>query len=195
MREGPLEPDKNPLFSNPENIPLVYWLSLEKDYYELDFMGFSCKVFVREKKIEIKNFPIKPNFQTYLVILTYLKAKKINLSQEWVLARELKGGMHFFYRSHPLTVTRILEKIKDVKTLKKIFTKLKGQFLSFGDLSYQIELFPDVFLRYIFYEGDDEFSPMVTVNFQKGIENIFPLDVIWAMVNVVNDVILSIGEN
>lgn len=35
-----LSPDDNPLFSNPDNIPKVYWDRLKQDDYETEFLGF-----------------------------------------------------------------------------------------------------------------------------------------------------------
>lgn len=192
---GPLEPDKNPLFSRPDSIPDIYWEGLEEESYKISFLGFDGMVYPEGRKIVINNLPIKDSFQLYLVILSYLRAKKITLGNDWVLAKELKGGIHFFDRSHPLTVSAVVDKIKDKKQLAKAFDKLKGFHLSYGDCSYQLEVFPKVYLRYIFFEGDDEFQSELTVNFQKGIENMFSLDVIWAMVNVVNKVLIVLLEN
>lgn len=189
MKEGPLAPEKNPLFSRPDTIPSQYWQALTQKHYEVSFLGFYCKVFVEKRIIEIKDYPIAPDFQTYLVILSYLNAKKVPLGREWVLAKALKGGLHFFDRSHPLTVGEVLKRVKSKDDLLKAFSRLKGKVIPFGDLGYEFEVFEDIFLRYIYYEGDDEFPAELTVNFQKGIEDMLALDVIWAMVNVVNNLL------
>jgi len=195
MKSGPLEPDKNPLFSKPESIPEVYWERLTQDSYDVTFLGFQGKVLTKLKKIEIPDLPIAESFQLYLVILSYLSAKKINLGNDWVLAKELKGGIHFFDRSHPLTVRSVLNKVDSKDSLMKAFSNLKGFQIDYGDFSYQIEVFPEIHLRYIFFEGDDEFDSELTVNFQKGIEEMLSLDVIWAMVNVINKVLLALLKN
>lgn len=191
MKEGPLMPDENPIFSNPETIPNVYWQSLKDDCYYVNFLGFRCIVIINKKVINIENFPIKPNFQTYLVLLNYLNAQKVSLGSEWVLAKELKGGIHFFDRSHPLVVKDVLENVRSKENLLKAFKMLKGRELDFGDAAYELEVFPEVRLRYIYFEGDDEFPSELTINFQKGIENMLPLDVIWAMVNVINKILVE----
>lgn len=189
--EGPLDPNKNPLFSDPETIPERYWQGLSESRYEIDFLGYRCNVFTYQRKIEVQGFPARLDFQTYLVILHYLNSKKTDLGDEWVLARELKGGIHFFDRSHPLTMKNVLERVGSIIELKNAFSKLKGREVKFGDYAYVLEVFEGVYLRYIYYEGDEEFEPELTVNFQKGIGNMLPLDVIWAMVNVVNMVLIS----
>ncbi|GAB4432477.1 MAG: hypothetical protein OHK0040_02520 [bacterium] len=195
MKEGPLDPNKNPLFSDPETIPERYWQSLKEDSYRIDFLGFRCDVLTNQRRIEVEGFPVRLDFQTYLVILHYLNSKKTDLGDEWVLARELKGGIHFFDRSHPLTVKNVLVRINGIAKLKEAFSKLKGREVNFGDYAYELEVFQGIHLRYIYYEGDEEFKPELTVNFQKGIENILPLDVIWAMVNVVNKVLICFLRN
>lgn len=186
--EGPLSPDKNPLFSDPSNIPVEYWLSLKKDYYNLNFLGFNTEVLKKERLIIIKNFPYKPNFQVYLIILKYLLVKdkgEIYLNDNWVIPKDLKGGIHFFDKSHPLNVREIFEKLKNLENIKRSCLDFRGVELNLGDFSYEFFLFPEIKIRYIFYEGDDEFPSEITVNFQKGLENYFNLDIIWAMVNVI----------
>lgn len=186
--EGPLNPDNNPLFSDPSTIPVDYWNILKRDSYSINFLGFQADVSKKDRIIKIPSFPYKPNFQIYLIILKYLSIideRTISLSDRWVLAKELKGGIHFFDKSHPLNVKEIFEKGKKIENIRKSCLSFAGIELSLGDFSYEFFIFPEVRIRYIFYEGDEDFPPEVTVNFQKGIEDYFNLDVVWAMVNVI----------
>ncbi len=192
--QGPLSPDSNPLFSNPSNIPKDYWEVLKKDIYNLSFLGFPTEVRKIERIIKISNFPFRLSFQIYLIILKYLAIKdegSILLTDKWVLAKELKGGIHFFDRSHPLRVKEIFEFYKNIEEIKKASSKFKGAYVSLGDFAYDFFVFPEIKVRYIFYEGDDEFLPNVTVNFQKGLEDYFNLDVIWAIVNVITNCLIE----
>ncbi len=189
--EGPLSPDKNPLFSNPVTIPVSYWERLKADYYQFNFFGFDGVARKEDKKIFIDNFPIRLSFQIYLVILTYLyvkESKNILLGKDWVLARELKGGIHFFDRSHPIDVKRILDYYhNDLVAIKRKALKYKGNELNLGDFGYDFMVFPEIKIRYIFYEGDEDFPSYISVIFQKGIEDYLPLDVIWAITNIIGD--------
>lgn len=186
--EGPLKPDKNPLFSDPKTIPVSYWERLKEDFYSILFLGFKTEIDKTKRLITIKDFPLNPNFQIYLAILSYLHIKderKIILTDRWVLPKELKGGIHFFDRSHPIDVSNILKSHKNnLKNIKDACLRYKGKILNIGDFAYEFEVFPEILIRYIFYEGDEDFSPAITVNFQKGLEDYFPLDVVWAITNI-----------
>ncbi len=189
--EGPLSPDKNPLFSHPDSIPGSYWDRLKQDSYQFSFFGFNGFARKADKQILVENFPVRMSFQIYLVILSYLYAKEnspIILQKDWVLARELKGGIHFFDRSHPIDIKRILDHFnRDLNAIKRRALLFKGRELDMGDFGYEFQIFPEIKIRYIFYEGDEDFPPYITVIFQKGLEDYLPLDVVWALTNVVGD--------
>lgn len=192
---GPLNPDLNPLFSKPINIPSEYWERLKLPLYELSFLGFATTIFKEKKIIDIKGFPFNPNFQTYLIILSYLYIKDRNnifLPDMWVLPKELKGGLHFFDKSHPLNVMEIfVTSGNSISKIRDACKGLAGTEINFGDFGYDFLLFPEIKVRYIFYEGDEDFPSQITVNFQKNIEHYFHLDVIWAMVNVITKAIVK----
>ncbi|MCX7990650.1 MAG: DUF3786 domain-containing protein [Proteobacteria bacterium] len=186
--EGPLNPDNNPLFSNPANIPKDYWQRLKYDFYKIIFLGYETEVFRSERLIKIPSFPYRLNFQIYLIILKYLSVideREIYLTNNWVLAKDLEGGLHFFDKSHPLNVREIFERYGNIDDIKKACQIFSGVPIFLGDFAYDFFVFPEVKIRYIFYEGDEDFSPQITVNFQKGLDGYFNLDVIWAMVNVI----------
>ncbi len=198
MRKGPLNPDDNPLFSKPETIPIAYWDRL-KVVYPIDTINFtflSKHAFVDLKSRKIYfSFPVKETFQLYLVVLTYLYQKKqkiISENIEWVLPNELKGGMHFFKDSHPIDVEKIINKYREnYDLLDERFKKMGAISVNIGDKGFIVPVFDEIFLRYILWVGDEEFPSVLTINVQKGIENFFNLDVIWAMINVVNQILLE----
>lgn len=112
------------------------------------------------------------------------------LSDNWKLARELKGGIHFFDRSHPLQVSEILDVSQnDFEKIMLVCKRFAGRQIEVGDFGYEFLIFPEIKIRYIFYESDEDFSSAITVNFQEMLDRYFPLDVVWAMVNVVTKAI------
>lgn len=201
MNRGPLNPNENPLFSKPETIPVEYWGRLEKVYrteiINFNFMSRPAKVDLKNRKI-IFTFPIEHTFQLYLVILTYLFQKtQKNLSGKiiWVLPNELKGGIHFFKDSHPIDTSKIIQKYENnIELLKNSLIKVSARTVNIGDLGFVINVFDDIFLRYILWIGDEDFPTKLTINVQKELEDFFPLDVVWAMINVVNQILTNISE-
>lgn len=200
MNNGPLNPDVNPLYANPETIPVQYWERLKRVYSEklISFIFLSKPTLLDlEKKTIDFQLEVKHTYQLYLVILHYLYQKKVSVVPKellFVLPNELKGGVHFFKNSHPIDTSKVLSCFKNRQIIEKIMNLIGGKSINIGDAGYIIPVFEDIFLRYVFWEGDEEFSDNLTINIQKNLEDLFPLDVIWAMINVVNQIISSIFQ-
>lgn len=201
MSKGPLNPDINPFYANPDSIPEQYWERLRKVYVEnkINFVFLSTNATLDIEKRNINfEFEVKHTYQLYLVILHYLYQKKISFIPSkliWVLPNELKGGVHFFKDSHPINTGYVINFFKNRTIIENVMKKFGGISVAIGDLGFIVPVFEDVLLRYIFWEGDEEFGDNLTINVQKNLEDFFPLDVIWAMINVVNQLITSFSKN
>ena len=134
----------------------------------------------------------KLSFQFYLVLLTYLiRSKPVGLTGRMVTGSELKGGDFFFKGPHVL-FTRPLEKRfgRDGKIFLEVGLRLAGGQTEYGDVSFRLWPLPKVPLGYILWLADEEFPERLVVTFDSSIERHFPLDVIWALVNLVGGALL-----
>ena len=132
------------------------------------------------------------SFQFYLVLLTYLiRSQPIGLTGRMVTGSEIKGG-DFFFRGPHVLFTRPLEKRfgQDGQTFQEIGRRLGGSETEFGDVSFRLWPLPKIPLGYILWVADEEFSARLVVTFDLSIEEHFPLDVIWALVNLVGGAML-----
>jgi hypothetical protein len=55
-------------------------------------------------------------------------------------------------------------------------------------------VFPKVPLHYLLWKGDDEFQATVTILFDRSIEQHLAGDAIWAMTNLVTNILLQSGK-
>ena len=134
----------------------------------------------------------KLSFQFYLVLLTYLiRSRPIGLAGRMVTGSEIKGGDFFFKGPHVL-FTHPLEKRfgQDGQTFEEIGRRLGGSETEFGDVSFRLWPLPKIPLGYILWVADEEFPARLVVTFDLSIEEHFPLDVIWALVNLVGGAML-----
>ena len=134
----------------------------------------------------------KHSFQFYLVLLTYLiRSQPAGLTGRMVTGSELKGGDFFFKGPHVL-FTRPLEKRfgRDGQTFLEVGLRLAGDQTEYGDVSFRLWPLPKVPLGYILWLADEEFPERLVVTFDSSIEGHFPLDVIWALVNLVGGALL-----
>ncbi|MCX7770699.1 MAG: DUF3786 domain-containing protein [Proteobacteria bacterium] len=200
MSRGPLNPDINPLYCSPKTIPEQYWQRLKNVYDEsiIDFVFLShpAKLDIDSKSIYF-TLNIEHTYQLYLVVLYYLYLKKnqpFKLDENWILPNELKGGMHFFKDSHPINTEEVIKCFKNKKVIEGVMKKINAMPVNLGDLGFVVSFFEDVFIRYIFWEGDEDFEDTLTINVQKNLEDFFPLDVVWAMINVLNQAIVYLSK-
>ena len=134
----------------------------------------------------------KLSFQFYLLLLTYLiRSRPIGLTGRMVTGSEIKGGDFFFRGPHVLFTRPVEEKFgRSARAFREVCLRLGGGQTEFGDVSFRLWPLPKIPLGYILWLADEEFPARLVVTFDASIEEHFPLDVIWALVNLVGGAIL-----
>lgn len=113
------------------------------------------------------------------------------LSHEMIGVQELKNA-HFFRGPHDLKVRPLLERCgHDLDLFKSAAERLGSDVLDLADVAYKIPAFPKVPLYYLFWAGDQEFEPRLSILFDRSIEHHLAADVIWGLVNLVSDILLT----
>jgi Domain of unknown function (DUF3786) len=120
-----------------------------------------------------------------LVTVMYLiNVKEIYpIGKDIVGVKDLKEG-HFFQGPHELKTAPLLKRYgHDIKGFRQSAEYLLGNPRDMADAAYRLSPFPRIHLYYLFWEGDEEFEPRLTVLFDRSIENVLAADAIWALVN------------
>jgi hypothetical protein len=128
-----------------------------------------------------------------LVTVVYLNRVKIlhPVGKEMVGVKDLKEG-HFFQGPHALQVDPLIKRYGgDLEGFKDTAQFLEGRPVDLADAAYQLFPFPRVPLYYLFWQGDDEFEPRISVLLDRSIEEVFSADVIWGLVNRVSTALLQ----
>ena len=163
--------------------------------YQIPFLQKTYGCYPHNRIIECldNDGPQRFSFQFYLVLLTYLiRSRSIGLTGRMVTGSEIKGGDFFFRGPHVLFTRPLEEKFgRDAQTFKEVGLRLGGGQTEFGDVSFRLWPLPKIPLGYILWLADEEFSARLVVTFDASIEEHFPLDVIWALVNLVGGAILG----
>lgn len=128
-----------------------------------------------------------------LVCLSYLlHAGPQSTSQQMVSVKELRTG-NFFKGPHDLKTQALLDCYgNDLKGFKKAAECAGGEELSLADAAYRFAALPKIPLHYLFWRGDEEFDPRLSILFDRSIEYHLPADIIWGLVTLVSDAILSL---
>jgi hypothetical protein len=135
------------------------------------------------------------SFAEALVLVLYLlKAKELPLTGRQQTERELPGGGTFFQGPHELPRKPILKHFgRDPRRFLEAGQSLGGQALSFGDAAFRLQALPRVPVDYILWAEDDEFPSRLTLTFDSSAAEHLPLDVLWALVNVVTFRLVEAG--
>jgi len=128
-----------------------------------------------------------------LVTVVYLNRVKMlhPVGKEIVGVKDLKEA-HFFQGPHALQVNSLIKRYgRDIEGFKDAAQFLEGRPVDLADAAYQLFPFPRVPVYYLFWQGDDEFEPRISVLFDRSIEEVFSADVIWGLVNRVSTALLK----
>ena len=128
-----------------------------------------------------------------LVTVVYLNRVKMlhPVGKEIVGVKDLKEG-HFFQGPHALQVDPLIKRYAgDLESFKDTAQFLEGRPVDLADAAYQLFPFPRVPVYYLFWQGDEEFEPRISVLFDRSIEEVFSADVIWGLVNRVSTALLQ----
>ena len=113
------------------------------------------------------------------------------LGKDIVGVKDLKEA-HFFQGPHELKIQPLIERYgQDIGGFKDAANYLEGRPIDMADIAYQLFPFPRIPVYYLFWQGDSEFDPRISVLFDRSIEEVFAADGIWGLVNRVSTALLQ----
>ncbi len=160
------------------------------------FLNEEIRVDVAErclKRDSGRGWEITPDPLLELVTVIYLN----NIKQLYPLGREIVGvkdlkEAHFFQGPHVLQTDPLLQRYgSDISGFEDAAQFLEGHPVDMADAAYELLPFPRVPLYFLFWQGDAEFDPRISVLFDRSIEAVFPADAIWGLVNRVVTALLQ----
>jgi hypothetical protein len=135
-----------------------------------------------------RHVPVIKSFELDLIILTYLlSVKAIDIRGEIVNEKQIPGGETFFRGPHSLN-TRPMEELfgEDRDAFLSVGKRLNGKERNLGDAGICLPVLPRIPVTLILWVKDDEFPAEIKVGFDSTISHHLPLDIIWAMINVIS---------
>jgi hypothetical protein len=122
--------------------------------------------------------------QEQVLILHYLLGKgrgMASVDRKWVSYREIPGAS-FYYSAF---VKRAVNPLKtafgqNIPGFKQAAGRLNGKPVEPGDAAFEFELFPDVLLQLVLWQGDEEFPAEANILFDVVVGSILsPEDIAW----------------
>lgn len=169
---------------------LAYFDENKKGYI-LTVLGEEYLILPQKELIERISPPInshlsKISYNFYLSTIVYLiNSKDIPLDGELITEKNITGGVIFFTGLHVFPIDLLIDKFgNNPEGLIQCMEIFKGKKLNMGNIAVEFKVFPRIPITYILWLGDEEFSPKISILFDKTIEKHLPMDAIWAMVDM-----------
>jgi hypothetical protein len=94
---------------------------------------------------------------------------------EWISFKEIEGGKVFWPAFEESTIKPLLESfLKNPENLTGILVeRFKGRMVEGGDTAIEVATFPRIFVRILFWMGDEELPGGATILFDRGLMGIY----------------------
>ncbi len=157
---------------------------------ELPWWGQMVRVVPENRRIITLEESRDISYQEGLVILGLLKFaaqyQSLPPAEGLITAGHLKGGTTFFRGPHVMASVLIARHFARAgKAFLDRGSVLGGVSASYGEYGVEFCCFPGLSWIVALWEEDDEFEARAEYLFDRNIEKIFALDVVWALGNVV----------
>ena len=130
-----------------------------------------------------------------LITLVYLlNATEKTISGELIGIRELKDA-HFFQGPHAIDTSSLLKRYgRNIEAFVEASELMEGTPANMADAAFRFLPFPKIPLYYLLWSGDEEFSPRLSVLFDRSIESHLTADAIWGLIRLVTGSLLNDPE-
>ena len=131
--------------------------------YEVTYPEFS----VRHLEEREGPFPLEENIYAKVLLLRYLlEGDQSDFSGNMLAYRDLPWGDTYYPTFQRLCVQRLARQYGSYpEAFCRAMDHLYGVPMSFGDYSYQFELFHGLYLCFILWQGDEEYPPNAQILF------------------------------
>lgn len=124
-----------------------------------------------------------PHEYFFLFAVYYLlRAKEVEISNEWISDKDIPGGATFFRGPHEIPTHLISRKYgNDIERLRKRCEELHGTVLDMADVAYRFIMTPRIPVAVLYWKGDDEFPPEAKILYDRTITEHLTSDIIFAL--------------
>jgi hypothetical protein len=178
-----------------------YEISLGLAWDELEQISHSGKcgvrlldedylVFVSLRKVLHKTSGQEAEEMRTVLLLHYLLGIKKHgffPTGEWISFRQLEGGPVFwpaFEESSLVPLARGFQECPE-GLIANLLQRLGGKIIQGGDVAVEVAAFQGILVRMIFWKGDSDLPPAVTMLFDRGLTGIYSTEDITVMLDLV----------
>ena len=143
--------------------------------FVVTFFGSEYILDCKTETIYRKTDGYVPDIMASIIMLNYLAYARVpqETAKKWISLKEIpNGGMLFYPAFHKNSIIGLIKTFgRQSEHLLACAAALGGQPASFGDASATFQIFPEIRLCVIVWEGDEEVRANATLLFEPSIEH------------------------
>lgn len=136
--------------------------------YYITHPGFLIRHESREPEMK-SYYPLEEDIYAKILVLRYLlNASVFSHNGDFRSYRELPSGDLYSHQFQGRCILRLNRKYGDrLGKFKEIMDFMGAEPVHLGDVGYELELFEELYLRFLFWEGDEEFPTSSQILFSS----------------------------
>lgn len=152
----------------------------ESQIFTIYFMGTTYYIHypdfqVSHEKDNRASYPLEDNTYAKILINRYLlEAYPTHCKGEFLAYRDIPWGEVYYRQFYGRCIGRLSRKYGNkINIFEKVMQSLGATKVEYGDIAYDLEFMKDLYIRFILWEGDDEFSPSAQILFSSNFPSYF----------------------
>lgn len=150
------------------------------------FLADHYEVRIDERAVLAQPLGIPAEQMVVILILHYLigiQRHGFQPSGEWISFKETEGGKTFW----PAFQEGVIKPLRDgfqrdrERLVRRLQESLGGRIVEGGDLGIEVTAFPEIFVRIIFWEEDEDLPADVSMLFDRGMNRIYCMEDVSAL--------------
>lgn len=166
-------------------LPQICSLSLLANTYEIR---------IAEKEVLQQPFGVRADEGLSVLILRYLVGRSkrgFHPCGEWISFKETDGGKLFWPNFSNRAIKPLVECYQQDPNgmIKNLVENLGGRIVDGGDVAVEVEMFPGVFVRILFWRSDEELPASATMLFDRGLTEVYIMEDVAVLLTFVAETI------
>jgi hypothetical protein len=156
------------------------WDELEKLALQdcvVSLLGEDCQVRAEERAVLLAGGAPAGEMEAVLILhyLIGLLRQGFHTTGEWISFKETRDGKLFWPAFQESAVKPVVQSFhRDPEGLvRNLSSRLGGRMVEGGDKAVEVAAFPGVFVRLVFWKGDEELPPEASLLFDRGLTEIY----------------------
>ena len=175
---------------------------IESQTFELYFMGTTYYIHYPDFEVTHKDddrlyYPLEDSHYAKILITRYLlEANPTEYKGEFLAYRDIPWGEVYYRQFYGRCICRLSRKYGNkIDEFEKVMDKLGSKRVEYGDIAYELEFMKDLYIRFIIWAGDEEFSPSAQILFSDNFPTSFTAEDLAYVGDICMNTFGVVGKN